>query len=141
MIREPETRAPNFTALTDADEQLAEPAPVKPFPAHTQHCLVFYLKGSVSAFTHDGSSAVIYPKIAVNGSQINRFNFHLSAAFLMFSVNFHPWVLSKLLRLPLTDFVDDRIDGEAVLPPGINSLHQQMAQARRYDVSKTLQDR
>lgn len=108
-------------------------APVKPFPANTQHCLVFYLEGSVNAFTHDGSSAAIYPKIAVNGSQINRFNFHLSAAFLMFSVNFHPWVLSKLLRMPLTDLVDDRIDGEAVLPPGIQRVYQQMVNARSHE--------
>ena len=107
--------------------------PVKPFPANTQHCLVFYLEGSVNACAHDGSRTAVYPKIAINGSQINRFNFHLSSAFLMFSVNFHPWVLSKLLRLPLTDLVDDRIDGEAVLPPGIHSVYQQMVNTRSYD--------
>ena len=65
-----------------------EPTPVKPFPANTQHCLVFYLRGSVTAFNAKSGTHNIFPRIAINGSQISRFDFHLSPHFLMLSVNF-----------------------------------------------------
>lgn len=97
-----------------------EPTPVKPFPANTQHCLVFYLKGGVTAFNPNTGTYKPFAKTSINGSQISRFYFHLSSDYLMFSVNFQSNVLSKFLRLPMTEFIDERIDAEAILNPEIH---------------------
>lgn len=87
--------------------------PVKAFPANTQHCLVFYLRGTVKAIELKSGMSTIFAKTAINGSQISRYDFHLSPHYLMFSVHFQPGALAKFLRLPLTDFTDERIDAEA----------------------------
>ena len=110
-----------------------EPTPVKPFPANTQHCLVFYLKGSVTAFNSKSGTPNLFARIAINGSQISRFDFHLSPHFFMLSVNFQPGALSKFLQLPLTEFVDERIDAEAILNPEISNIQECMANANSYE--------
>lgn len=110
-----------------------DPTPIKPFPANTQHCLVFYLRGGVTAFDPKTGLSKVYPKTSINGSQISRFDFHLSPHYLMFSVNFQPSALTKFLKLPLTEFIDERIDAEAILNPEIHQLHDQMANANSYD--------
>ena len=107
--------------------------PVKPFPANTQHCLVFYLKGGVMAINPNSGIYKPFPKMAINGSQISHFNFIIAADYLMFSINFQPNILSKFLRLPLTEFIDDRIDAEAILNPEIGQVYEQMANANTYD--------
>ena len=109
------------------------PISVKPFPANTHHSLVFYLRGYVTAFNFRTGVSKVYPKTSINGSQISRFDFHLSPHYLMFSVNFQPSGLTKFLNLPLTEFVDERIDAEAILNPGIHQLHEQMVNANSYE--------
>jgi len=107
--------------------------PIKPFPANTDHCLVFYLRGSVTAFESKSGISKIFPKISVNASQISRFDFHLSHSYLMLSVNFKPQGLSKFLRLPLTEFIDERIDAETILNPEIHQVHERMANTNCYE--------
>ena len=111
----------------------SKPIPIKPFPANTQHCLVFYLKGCVMTYNSETNVYNSFAKISLNGSQITRFDFHLSQDYLMFSVNFQPNVLSKFLRLPLTEFINDRIDAEAILNPEINQVYENMTNAINYE--------
>ncbi len=108
-------------------------SPIKPFPANTQHCLVFYLSGGVNAFDPAAKISKCFPRISINGSQISRFDFRLSPQFQMFSVCFHPGALSKFLQLPLTEFIDDRIDAEAILNPQIGQLYEQMINAPSHE--------
>lgn len=110
-----------------------DPIPIKAFPANTQHCLVFYLRGTVKAVELKSGISTIFAKTAINGSQISRYDFHISPHYLMFSVHFQPGALSKFLRLPLTDFTDERIDAEAILNPEIHQVHEQMANAGSYE--------
>lgn len=107
--------------------------PIKPFPANTQHCLVFYLRGGVTAFNPKTKLYTAFPKISINGSQISRFDFHLSPQYLMFSINFQPGAMSKFLKTPLTTFMDKRIDAEAVLGSGISEIYEQMVNTNCYE--------
>ena len=106
------------------------PVAVKPFPANTDHCLVFYIRGSITAFDTATGKVNNFARIAINGSQVSNFNFNLSSEFLMLSVNFQPGAMSKFLQSPLTEFTDERIDAETVLNPAISTLYQQMLNAR-----------
>jgi AraC-like DNA-binding protein len=109
------------------------PTPVKPFPASTLQCLIFYIKGAVTTFDSASGKFITLPKIAVNGSLTSRLDYIISNEFLMLSVAFHPCALSKFLRLPLTEFVDERMDAEAILNPEIRQAHQRMMNATLYE--------
>ena len=102
---------------------------VKPFPSTTQHSLVFYLRGGITAINPLTNSSEKFPTIAINGAQPSNFNFHLSGEFLMLSVNFQPGALSKFLRLHLLEFLDKRIDATAILNPGVQQVFEEMANA------------
>lgn len=107
--------------------------PIKPFPANTLQCLVFYLRGSVSAFDPNSGKSKTFPQIAINGSITSRLDFSVSYDYAMLSICFHPGALSKFLRLPLTEFVDERIDAEAILNPEIHKAQEQMENAGSYE--------
>src|SRR5262249_12894407 len=59
--------------------------------------------------------------------------FKVSHDYLLLSVGFHPGALSKFLRLPLTEFVDERVDAEAILNPEIHKVQERMANATSYE--------
>lgn len=108
------------------------PKPVKPFPANTDHCLVFYIRGSLNSFDLSLNQYELFPKIAVNGSQISPFDFHLPNEFLMFSINFQPGAISKFIKATLLDFTNKRIDAEAVLGCEVRQAYEQMTTANTY---------
>ncbi|HTR29679.1 MAG TPA: AraC family transcriptional regulator [Puia sp.] len=109
------------------------PVPIKPFPANTQQCLVFYVRGSVTAFDPNSKKSILFPQIAVNGSITSRLDYSISHDCLLLSVNFHPDALSKFLRLPLTDLVDERIDAEAMLGPLAGIAYERMVYSDSYE--------
>jgi AraC-like DNA-binding protein len=109
------------------------PVPVKPFPANTLQCLVFYVKGFVTAYDPNSGISIVFPQIAINGSITSRLDFRVSPDYLLLSVGFHPGALSKFLRLPLTEFVDERVDAEAILNPEIHAVQERMANATSYE--------
>ncbi len=112
----------------------AKPIPVKPFPVRPEQCIVFYLRGRITCCNPQTGHSVVFPKVAINGPQLTRFDFRLTPDYLMFSVDFQPGMLSKFLKIPFNDdFIDDRIDAEAILNPGIRELHERMANASRYE--------
>jgi AraC-like DNA-binding protein len=109
------------------------PVPVKPFPANTVQCLVFYVQGSVTAFDPNSNESKLFPKIAINGSITSRLDYSIPHDCLLLSINFHPDALSKFLRLPLTAFVDERIDAEAILSPEIGIALERMVNSASYE--------
>jgi AraC-like DNA-binding protein len=110
------------------------PALIKPFPGQPQQSLVFYLTGGVSAFKHGTETSTQFPNIAINGPQLSRFDFQLSPDYRMLSVEFQPGALSKVLAMPLTnEFIDERIDGEALLGPSVRHLYEQLINETRHE--------
>ncbi len=106
---------------------------IKPFPANTRHCLVFYLKGTVNCYDFKESKFQTFPKISINGTQISRYNFHLDNEFLMLSVNFNPTGLSKFLRMPITEFTDKRINANDLLDNDISQIYERLVNIISYD--------
>ena len=107
--------------------------PVKPFPANTLQCLVFYVKGFVTAYDPSSGISKIFPQTAINGSITSRLDFKVSHDYLLLSVGFYPGALSKFLRLPLTEFVNERVDAEAILNPEIHEVQERMVNATSYE--------
>jgi AraC-like DNA-binding protein len=110
-----------------------QPPPLKPFPVRPQQTLVFYLKGSINAHNPVTKEIKRFPKIAINGSQVRRYDFQLEHSQMMLSVDFQPSGLSKFLQMPLNEeFIDDRIDAEALLNPEISNIYERMINAASY---------
>ncbi len=107
--------------------------PAKPFPANTLQCLVFYVKGFVTAKDPKTGLCKVLPKVAINGSITSRLDYLVSNDCLIISVGFHPGALSKFLRLPMTEFVDERIEAEAVLNPEILRVQERLINEISYD--------
>ena len=91
------------------------------------------MKGFVTAYDPNSGLSKIFPQTAINGSITSRLDFHVSHEYLLLSVGFHPGALSKFLRLPLTEFVDERVDAEAILNPAIHEVQQRMENAPSYE--------
>lgn len=110
-----------------------QPIPVKPFPVRPEHNLVFYLKGGVNAFDPETGLFKTFPKIAINGTQTRRFDFHISHSQRMVSIDFQQGGLAKFLKMPLSEaFLDERIDAETLLNPNISQVYEQMVNAATY---------
>lgn len=110
-----------------------EHKPIKPFPANTQHSLVFYLRGRVCSYEHSSGTSIIFPKISINGSQTSRYDFHLDKHYLMLSVNFQAGGMAKFFKIPLPELTDIRIDAEAILNPEINRVFDRIENTGSYE--------
>ena len=110
-----------------------QPPPMKPFPVRPQQTLVFYLKGGINAHNPETNEIKRFPKIAINGSQVKRYDFQLEHSQMMLSVDFKPG-LSKFLQMPISEeFIDERIDAEVLLNPEIGRVYAQMLNANSYN--------
>jgi hypothetical protein len=118
--------------LLDVAAEPGEVVPAKAMAANTEHCLVFYLRGQVTAIHPASGTTAVYAPTALNGTQSARFDFYISARFRMLSVQFQPGVLAKFLRVPLPEFTNARIDAEAVLAAEIRQVQEQLVNASTY---------
>lgn len=109
-----------------------EVVPVKALAANTEQCLVFYLRGQVTAINPASGMKTIYAPIALNGIQSDRFDFYSGSPFRLLSIQFQPGVLTKFLRVPLPEFTNVRIDAESVLGTEIRQVQEQLVNAPTY---------
>ncbi|RTQ48521.1 AraC family transcriptional regulator [Hymenobacter gummosus] len=118
--------------LLDVAAAPGEVVPAKALAANTEQCLVFYLRGQVRAVEAASGAATVYAPTVLNGTQPARFDMHITPRFRMLSVQFQPGVLSKILRQPLPEFTNARIDAEAVLGAELRQVQQQLLDAPTY---------
>ncbi|OON71121.1 hypothetical protein B0919_03785 [Hymenobacter sp. CRA2] len=118
--------------LLDVTAAPGEAVPAKAMAANVEQCLVFYLRGHVTAVDAASGATRVYAPTALNGTQSARFDFYITPRFRMLSVQFQPGVLSKFVRLPLPEFTNARIDAEAVLAADIRQVQEQLVNAPTY---------
>jgi AraC-like DNA-binding protein len=109
-----------------------EVVPAKTLAANIEQCLVFYLRGHVTAVDPASGTRTGYAPIALNGTQTARFDVYSGSPFRLLSVQFQPGVLTKFLRLPLLEFTNARIDAEAVLGAEVHQVQEQLVNAPTY---------
>lgn len=114
--------------VAGADEEV----PAKTLAANTEQCLVFYLRGHVTAVDPASGTRTRYAPIALNGTQTGRFDVYSGSPFRLLSVQFQPGVLTKFLRLPLPEFTNVRLDAEAVLGAEVCQVQEQLVNAPTY---------
>jgi AraC-like DNA-binding protein len=111
-----------------------DPAPIKPFAASPNQGITFYPRGFLTAHNPTDNTFTRRPQTVIFGQQVSRINLQLcQSEFMLFDVSFQPGVLSKFIRLPLGEFVDQNIEAEAVLSSEIHQLNERLANATHYN--------
>jgi AraC-like DNA-binding protein len=109
-----------------------QPIPIKAFAPRPEQAITFLSRGYLTMQNlHDGKT-LNAPSASICGQQLCRYNFHLTNEYLMFRINFHPGVLYRLLRIPLSEFVNSWFDAELATNREMIEVNERLANARNY---------
>lgn len=116
-------------------DHIPEGIRIKPYPARIEQALVFFARGYIQS--HDPHTGTI-SRVATNalfGQHVSRRNFHTFTApeFLMLMVVFQPGAMHRLLGISSNELTSAFCDAESILNPELQSVNDQIANARKYD--------
>ncbi len=111
----------------------AKPPLVKPFPPLPEHGLEFFPKGLVTSVDPRTGIAKKEPGVAIFGQPVSRVNFLMPPEeYLMIRVIFHVGGLYRLLRVPLCEFTDLKVDAESVIGQEVRAINDRLANTANY---------
>lgn len=111
----------------------SKPIMVKAFPPLPEHGIEFFPKGLVTSFNYSTGIEKREPRNAIFGQQVSRINFIMPAEeYIMIRVIFKIGGLFRLLRVPLSNFVDIKIDAENVINKEVSFVNEQLAETSDY---------
>jgi AraC-like DNA-binding protein len=111
-----------------------DPVPIKPFRASPNQGITFYPRGFLTAYSLETGMAIVRPRTVIFGQHVSRINLQVCQdEYMLFDVSFQPGILAKFIRLPLTEFIDQNVDAEAVLSSEIHAVNERLANAENYD--------
>ena len=110
-----------------------KPSLVKPFPPLPEHGLEFFPKGLVTSVNPHTGSEKKEPRVAIFGQPVSRINFKMPPEeYLMIRVIFHVGGLYRLLRIPLSEFTDKKMDAESVINQEVQAINDRLANTTVY---------
>jgi len=109
-----------------------QPIPIKAFAPRPEQAITFLPKGNLTMQNLLNGKIRIAPSASICGQQLSRYNFHVTSEYLMFRVNFHPGALYRLLRIPLSEFIDTWYDAELAINREINEVNERLANETEY---------
>lgn len=121
------------------------PQPVKAYPVNPEEGMTFHVKGwvqseSISVNQRSLGLADKRPKAVIFGQANLRQNLFLPYEFLTIHVYFRPGTLFKLLRIPMSELVNQYIDAEQFWSRDIQDVNDQLANATDYDALPRILD-
>lgn len=109
-----------------------QPIPVKAFAPRPEQAITFIPKGKLTMRNLLNEQTQTAPSASICGQQLSRYDFHLTSEYLMFRVNFHPGALYRLLRIPLTEFIDTWFDADLTTNHEMAEVNECLANAPNY---------
>jgi len=109
-----------------------QPIPIKAFAPRPEQAITFLPIGYLTMHNLLDQKTEIAPPVSICGQQLCRYNFHLTREYLMFRINFHPGVLYRLLRIPLSEFVNSWYDAELATDREMIDVNERLANAPNY---------
>lgn len=110
-----------------------KPIPFKPYSPKPEQTITFLPRGYLSLVNPLNGKAQMTSSASICGQQVSRYNFHLSAEYLMVRIHFQPGALYRLLGIPLSHFTDDWLDAESVISSEILLVNEQLANSKDYN--------
>ena len=114
-------------------ENKAIPPPAKAYPVHPEEGIRFIVRGTLSS--EDPETGIIEkrPTTSIFGQPANRQNLLISHEYLLIHVRFQPGMLYKLLKIPMTEIVNQNYDASLILGRDINEVQERLAALDSYD--------
>jgi len=109
-----------------------QPIPLKAFAPRPEQAITFLPRGYLTMHNLVDGKSQIAPAISICGQQLSRYNFQLTREYLMLRINFHPGVLYRLLRIPLSEFVHTWFDAELAVNREMTEVNERLANALSY---------
>jgi AraC-like DNA-binding protein len=109
-----------------------QPIPVKAFAPRPEQAIAFLPKGHLIMRNLLHEQTQLAPSASICGQQLSRYNFHLTREYLMFRVNFHPGALYRLLRIPLSEFIDTWFDAGLAINREMAEVNERLANTQGY---------
>jgi AraC-like DNA-binding protein len=106
--------------------------PVKAFAPRPEQAITFLPRGRLTMYNLVEQKIEVAPSVSICGQQLYRYNFHLTKEYLMFRINFRPGVLFRLLRIPLSEFVNSWFDAESATNREMVQVNDRLANAPGY---------
>ncbi len=114
-------------------ENKSIPPPTKAYPVHPEEGIRFIVRGTLSS--EDPETGIIEkrPTTSIFGQPANRQNLLISHEYLLIHVLFQPGMLYKLLKIPMTEIVNQNYDASLILGRDINEVQERLAALDSYD--------
>ena len=115
-------------------ENKALPPPPKAYPVHPEEGIRFVVSGSL--FSENPETGIIEkrPDISIFGQPANRQNLLISHEFLLIHVRFWPGMLFKLLKIPMTEIVNQNFDASLVMGNEIKEINDKLVHSCSYEM-------
>jgi AraC-like DNA-binding protein len=109
--------------------------PHKVYPVLPEMGFTFYIRGVLVAETPEIDFIEKRPRSVIYGQ--NLYRQHLQPAnekeYIMITVRFQPGALFRMLRIPMTEFLDKNVDAETVLNREMRETNEKLANAASYE--------
>lgn len=107
--------------------------PPKAYPVNPEEGIRFLVKGSLFSECPDLGTYEKRPTVTIFGQPNSRQNLFTTPEYLMIHARFQPGGLFKLLRIPMTELVNQNFDAELILGQQLQEVQEQLAEAESYD--------
>jgi AraC-like DNA-binding protein len=107
--------------------------PPKAYPVNPEEGIRFLVKGSLFSESPDFATYEKRPTVTLFGQPNCRQNLFTTPEYLMIHTRFQPGGLFKLLKIPMTELVNQNFDAELVLGIEIKEVQEQLSEAESYD--------
>ncbi|MEO5998215.1 MAG: helix-turn-helix domain-containing protein, partial [Chitinophagaceae bacterium] len=107
--------------------------PLKPYPACPEQGITFYIKGYLVSNSLEFGTSEKRAQIVIFGQPLTRQDLQLSNEYMMINIRFHPGALYKILRIPMSEFVNKNVDAELVLGREIREVNERLSNALCYE--------
>ena len=96
--------------------------PIKFYPPRPEHCITFYIRDA-QKFSYLNSTAVhAYPECTLIGMHTVPLQRYGGRDFLAIKAVLQPWVLWRLIKIPLNELTNQFVDAEEIWGSGVRSV-------------------
>ncbi len=107
--------------------------PPKVYPVNPEEGIRFLVRGNLFSQCPDLGTYEKRPTITIFGQPNRRQNLFTTPEYFMIHIRFQPGGLFKLLRIPMTELVDQNIDAELIIGQEIKEVQDKLTKAKSYD--------
>ena len=112
--------------------------PLKPYPACPEQGITFYVRGQLVSKNLESGTSEKRAKTVIFGQPLIRQDLQLSHEYMMINIRFYPGALYKMLKIPMTEFLNKNVDAELVLGSEVREVNEHLSNTQSYSDMLTI---